>query len=153
MILKDSVVTVVNLEYNNGEAHINIPVDPYTVVIAHTHPPSEDGYYAMFSEPDITKMGEIVNHVENSFSQSVPTIDITHIVIADGKTFAIRFDDAASVQKLLDIYSDKDKKKEFVNNNGGTASVVEPTKNRADWDEFQQVLNGEKPISDLGCNE
>jgi hypothetical protein len=46
----------------------------------------------------------------------------------------------------------QDKINEYVNNHGGTASVITPTKNRADWDEIQQVLNGEKPISDLGCN-
>ncbi|WP_460220648.1 hypothetical protein [Psychroserpens sp. MEBiC05023] len=104
------------LDDNNDTAHINITVNPYTVVIAHSHPPSADGYYAMYSGPDILKMGEITKHIQNSVLQTVPTIDITHILIADGKTFAIRFDDAASVQKLLSIFENKRKKKEFERN-------------------------------------
>src|SRR5690606_7920022 len=44
------------------------------------------------------------------------------------------------------------KTKQFVNNRGGTSSILTPTKNRPDWEEVQDVLQGNKPISDLGCN-
>lgn len=101
------------LDDNNGEAHINIKVNPFTVVVVHSHPPSENGYFAMFSGPDIIKMGENAKHVVNGVLQTVPRLDITHIVIADGRTFALRFDDAASVQTLIDIYDNKEKKNEF----------------------------------------
>lgn len=43
------------------------------------------------------------------------------------------------------------KTKDFVNSNGGNSTIVTPVKNRPDWDKVQQVLNGERPISDLGC--
>ncbi|MDY7395722.1 hypothetical protein UMM65_10745 [Aureibaculum sp. 2210JD6-5] len=42
--------------------------------------------------------------------------------------------------------------KSFVNNNGGNSTIVPPIKNRPDWDKVEQVLKGEKPISDLGCD-
>ena len=102
------------LNDNNATAHIKIPVNPYTVVIAHTHPPSDDDYYAMFSGPDIIKMGQIIKYVQSAFTQVVNPVEITHILIADGKTFALRFDDADSVQNLLDIYENKDKRKNFI---------------------------------------
>jgi len=101
------------LDSNNGTAHINIRVNPFTEAIAHTHPPSGDGYFTMFAGPDIIKMGEMVKMVQSTFSPVVNPIDIAHILIADGMTFAIRFDDAASVQTLRDIYEDKDKKEDF----------------------------------------
>jgi len=42
----------------------------------------------------------------------------------------------------------------FVNNpnNGGSSSIITPTKNRPDWEEINDVLEGNKPISELGCN-
>lgn len=42
----------------------------------------------------------------------------------------------------------------FINNpiNGGSSTIVNPTKNRPDWNKVQEVLNGQRPISDLGCN-
>ena len=100
---------------NNGEAHIKIPVNPLTVVIVHTHPPSSDGYFSMFSGNDIIKMGEIAKHVQSSpfVNKPINLVDITHIVIAEGRTFALRFDDADSVQKLLDIYENQTKRDLF----------------------------------------
>ena len=46
----------------------------------------------------------------------------------------------------------QNKMKTFVNSNGGSSSILTPIKNRPDWDKVQQVLNGELPISELGCN-
>jgi len=42
----------------------------------------------------------------------------------------------------------------FVNNpnNGGSATIITPTKNRPDWEKVHDVLQGTSPISDLGCN-
>jgi len=55
--------------------------------------------------------------------------------------------------KLFNLWeSFQNKTKDFVNNNGGNSTIISPTKNRPDWDRVQQVLNGELPISDLGCD-
>lgn len=35
---------------------------------------------------------------------------------------------------------------------GGTASVNPPVIYRPDWDKVEQILNGERPLSELGCN-
>lgn len=42
---------------------------------------------------------------------------------------------------------------QFVNTRGGMSSIITPVKdNRPDWDEVEQVLIGELPISELGCD-
>jgi len=42
----------------------------------------------------------------------------------------------------------------FVNNplNGGTSTIVTPVKNRVPWHFVGDILQGNRPISDLGCN-
>ncbi len=46
----------------------------------------------------------------------------------------------------------QDKLNDFVNNNGGDSTIQDPVHNRPDWEKVQQVLQGELPISELGCN-
>ena len=46
----------------------------------------------------------------------------------------------------------QEKTNTFINANGGSSSINTPIHNRPDWDKVQQVLNGELPISELGCN-
>jgi len=48
----------------------------------------------------------------------------------------------------------QEKLNSFINNpiNGGNSTIVSPIKNRPDWNKVQEVLNGQRPISDLGCN-
>ncbi len=41
---------------------------------------------------------------------------------------------------------------DFIIENGGDSTILEPIHNRPDWDEVEEVLNGNRPISDLGCN-
>jgi len=41
---------------------------------------------------------------------------------------------------------------EFVNQNSGVSSIVTPVHNRPDWNKIKDVLEGKRPISDLGCN-
>tara|TARA_R110000868_G_scaffold111595_1_gene301208 strand:+ start:3919 stop:4035 length:117 start_codon:yes stop_codon:yes gene_type:complete len=36
-----------------------------------------------------------------------------------------------------------------MNNNSGKSNIKIPIKNRPDWDDVKDVLNGNKPISDL----
>jgi hypothetical protein len=40
----------------------------------------------------------------------------------------------------------------FINLNGGSSFKTEPTKYRTDWEDVNDVINGTKPISELGCN-
>ncbi len=40
----------------------------------------------------------------------------------------------------------------FVDNNNGNALKTTPIKNRPDWDKVKDILEGRKPISDLGCD-
>ena len=42
--------------------------------------------------------------------------------------------------------------RDFANNNGGTSSIISPVKNRVDWDKVKEVLNGNLPVSELGCD-
>lgn len=46
----------------------------------------------------------------------------------------------------------QEKTNSFVNANGGSSSVNTPIHNRPDWEKVKDVLEGRKPISDLGCN-
>ncbi len=39
----------------------------------------------------------------------------------------------------------------FINSNGGISTINTPIHNRPDWDKVKDVLQGNKPISDLGC--
>ncbi len=41
----------------------------------------------------------------------------------------------------------------FINNpiNGGVSQKQTPQIERPNWEDIQDILNGEKPISDLGC--
>ena len=99
------------LDNDNGTAHIRIPVNPFTVVIAHSHL-SED-VFEMFSGADIFKLGEVISYVRSSLNPVVETNEITHILIADGRTFAVTFDNEASIQVLMDIFEDKTKRAKF----------------------------------------
>ena len=40
----------------------------------------------------------------------------------------------------------------FINTNGGNSFIQPPTTYRPDWEKVDQVLKGNRPISDLGCN-
>ena len=40
----------------------------------------------------------------------------------------------------------------FVNSHGGVSAIEAPIKYRPDWNKVDQVLMGQRPVSDLGCN-
>lgn len=40
----------------------------------------------------------------------------------------------------------------YVNSNGGASTIGTNSKNRPNWNKVRDVLLGERPISDLGCN-
>ena len=46
----------------------------------------------------------------------------------------------------------QNKTRDFINNNSGNSTIVTPIKNRPDWNKVEEVLQGRRPISDLGCN-
>ena len=87
-------------------------MNPFTEVVVHTHP--DDILYALFSGPDIIKMEEVVYYTTSGFKHVVNHKDVTHILIAENRTFALRFDDEQSALKLRDIYLNKDIQKEFI---------------------------------------
>ena len=41
--------------------------------------------------------------------------------------------------------------KDFVSNNGGQAEKLLPKIDRVDWDKVKDVLEGNLPLSNLGC--
>jgi len=45
----------------------------------------------------------------------------------------------------------QNKLKEFVNSKGGNAVINTPVKYRPDWEKVKDVLEGKRPVSDLGC--
>jgi hypothetical protein len=45
----------------------------------------------------------------------------------------------------------QNKMNQFINNNNGSATINTPLKYRPDWKKVQEILEGERPISDLGC--
>lgn len=100
------------LENNSGTNHIKIPMQIYTVVVAHTHP-TVSVKYGMFSAPDILKMAENIKRVQSNSTSTVKFTEITHIVVFGGKTFALRFDDKASALKLVDILNDSKERAKF----------------------------------------
>ncbi|MDY7395716.1 hypothetical protein UMM65_10715 [Aureibaculum sp. 2210JD6-5] len=59
-------------------------------------------------------------------------------------------EDVAAADDLWESFQDKFET--FVDQNGGNALAPTPKKYRPDWTKAQDVLEGKKPISDLGCN-
>lgn len=56
-------------------------------------------------------------------------------------------------QKADDLWNNfKQNLAGFVNSNGGSAIINSNEIYRPDWNKVKQVLRGERPISDLGCN-
>jgi hypothetical protein len=101
---------------NSGSNHINIPVYGYTTVVAHNHPNSV--FFKMFSAPDILKMALIAKRIQNTNDSTVQLTEITHILVfenspGDFRTFALRFDNVASAETLLDLLNNKNKKRDF----------------------------------------
>lgn len=101
---------------NSGSNHINIPVYGYTTVVAHNHPSFV--FYKMFSAPDILKMAQIAKKIQNTSDSTVQLTEITHILVfenspGDFRTFALRFDNVASVQTLLGILNDAERRTQF----------------------------------------
>ena len=46
----------------------------------------------------------------------------------------------------------QEKTNQFINSNGGVSSINTPITNRPNWNKVKEILEGSKPISDLGCN-
>ena len=86
-----------------------------------------------------------------SFNFFVRGVDRFDSNIAENMAWAFQgFDSFDGADDLWESFQNKTRN--FVNSNGGNSSIISPTKNRPDWDRVQQVLNGELPISDLGCD-
>lgn len=46
----------------------------------------------------------------------------------------------------------QEKTNQFINNNGGSSGINTPVHNRPDWEKIQDVLQGNRSISELGCD-
>lgn len=46
----------------------------------------------------------------------------------------------------------QEKTNQFVNSNGGVSTINTPITNRPNWNIVKEVLEGSRPVSDLGCN-
>lgn len=98
------------LSGKSGERFISIRVDAYTVVIVHKHP--DNGVYDMFSGNDIIKMGQ--NVYRTASNSNINPMSITHMLITSDRTFALRFDNPLSAEKLKNIYSNIDNRNKFI---------------------------------------
>jgi len=112
----DEYVVSSVLDNNSGTNHINIIVNGFTAAIAHTHTSSVA--YKMFSAPDILKMAQMADRIQSENLSTVQLTEITHILVfensaGDFRTYALRFDDAESVQTLQDIANDRKAKRDF----------------------------------------
>jgi len=98
---------------DNGLDHfVKIVPTSYTILVVHTHP--QEDVYAFFSAQDILYLARMANAIEASGSNNnINPVNLTMMLIVYGQTYAIRFDDIQSIQKLKDIYNDKDKRKDF----------------------------------------
>jgi hypothetical protein len=41
---------------------------------------------------------------------------------------------------------------QYINDNGGSSQINIPVKYRTDWEKVKEILEGDRPISDLGCD-
>jgi hypothetical protein len=92
-------------------------------------------------------------NLDGSYNFFVRGVDRFASNIAENLAWATQSGDA--FQGADDLWSSfQEKLNNFVNNpiNGGTSTIVTPTKNRPDWEKVEQVLNGELPVSELDCN-
>lgn len=79
---------------------------------------------------------ENINRIFDEFVRKVPTNQND-------------FEDADELWSAL-----QDNLENFINNplNGGSTQKQTPQIKRPNWETIKDVLNGDKPISDLGCN-
>ena len=46
----------------------------------------------------------------------------------------------------------QEKLNKFINENGGNSNINDPIISRPQWEKIKDILEGKKPISELGCN-
>lgn len=136
--------------------YIDIPLDDGVVVC--TEYTSSYWYFMTMNAPYAgnhpvsgTRQFGYEQNSDGSYNFFVRGVDRFDSNIAENVAYATQFGDAfQGADNLWESFQNKTQ--QFINNNGGSSSVVARVKNRPDWDEVEDVLNGERPISDLGCN-
>lgn len=136
--------------------YIDIPLDDGVVVC--TEYTSNYWYFMTMNAPYAgnhpvsgTRQFGYEQNLDGSFSFFVRGVDRFDSNIAENVAYATQFGNAfQGADNLWESFQNKTQ--QFINDNGGSSSIVTPVKNRPDWDKVQKVLNGERPISDLGCN-
>ena len=78
-----------------------IPTEALTFAVAHNHPNDKD--FLFFSGKDILNIVPIINnYVGPGFDEA---ITFTLFLVANGQTYALKFNDLQSIQNLKDIYN------------------------------------------------
>jgi len=102
----DKIMNSLNSEAGDMEASSNthsvdIPTNALTFAIAHNHPNEDD--FLFFSGNDILNIVPIINnYVGLGFDEAVT---FTLFLVANGETYAIKFNDMQSIQNLKDIFN------------------------------------------------
>ena len=98
-----------------------------------------------------TRQFGIEQNTNGSYNIYVRGIDRFQSNLQENVAYAIRlgnpFFDADNLWESF-----QEKTKTFINQNGGVSTKLTPIHNRPDWNAVKDVLEGRKPISDLGCN-
>jgi hypothetical protein len=97
---------------NSANTHsVKIPTNALTFAIAHNHPNEDD--FLFFSGNDILNIVPIINnYVGPGFDEA---ITFTLFLVANGQTYALKFDDMQSILNLQNIVSDSDIATNFIN--------------------------------------
>ncbi|WP_170235075.1 hypothetical protein, partial [Bizionia gelidisalsuginis] len=138
--------------------YIDIPFDDGVVVC--TEYSNNYWYFMTINSPYAgnhpvsgTRQFGYEQNLEGSYNFFVRGVDRFDSNIVENVSYGLDgFDNA--FQGADDLWSSfQERLNNFINNpiNGGSATISTPTKNRPDWNKVQEVLNGERPISDLGC--
>jgi hypothetical protein len=102
------IVTATNDNFDGETYSVSVTPTLYMTAYVHTHP--NTGSIKMFSPQDILYLARMANVIDNSINP----VDLTAFLIVNGETYAIRFDDLATVQALQAIYNDTDKQLKFI---------------------------------------
>jgi len=98
-----------------------------------------------------TRQFGIEQNANGSYNIYVRGIDRFQSNLQENVAYAIRlgnpFFDADNLWESF-----QEKTKTFINQNGGVSSINTPITNRPNWNKVKEILEGSRPISDLGCN-
>ncbi len=136
--------------------YINIPADDGVIIC--TEYTNSYWYFMTMNAPYAgnhpvsgTRQFGYEQNVDGSYNFFVRGVDRFNSLIHSGfADYVIQTDPFILADNLW--YTFQENMKDFVNNNGGAANVGTDSTNRPDWQKVKDVLLGNRPKSDLGCN-